>query len=93
MSRYRIKTLLNAVWAVLDAEFEATEKTLSIEFRAREIAFRNSIAETLDNPALKGKQLVREVESLVRELIRMKREHAENGVKETMQLAPKHICL
>lgn len=80
MSRYRIKTLLNVVWAVLDAEFEADEaETLSIELKAREIAFRNSIVETLDNPALKGKRLVREVEALVQELIRMKRQHAEQG--------------
>ena len=82
MSRYRIKTLLNAVWAVLDAEFEATEETISVEFRAREIAFRNSIVETLDNPELKGKRLVREVEALVQELIRMKRQYAENRAKE-----------
>lgn len=83
MSRYRIKTLLNAVWAVLDAEFETDEtETLSIELKAREIAFQNSIVETLDNPALKGKRLVREVEALVQELIRMKRQHAENRPKE-----------
>jgi hypothetical protein len=79
MSRYRIKTLLNAVWAVLDAEFENAEAagTFSLEKMAREIAFRNSIVATLDNPALKGKRLVREVEALVQELIRMKRQYAE----------------
>jgi hypothetical protein len=83
MSRYRIKTLLNAIWAVLDAEFETAEgETFSVEHRAREMALRNSIVETLDNPALKGKQLVKEVESLVRALIRMKREHAEKEAKE-----------
>lgn len=78
MSRYRIKTLLNAVWAVLDAEFEASEQTISIEHRAREIAFRNSIVETLDNPALKGKRLVKEVQALVQELVRMKRQYAQS---------------
>ena len=79
MSRYRIKTLLNAVWAVLDAEFETAEAdTMSVENKAREIAFRNSIVETLDNPAFKGKRLVREVEALVQELIRMKRQYAQS---------------
>jgi len=78
MSRYRIKTLLNAVWAILDAEFEAAEaETFSVEYKAREMALRNSIVETLDNPALKGKRLVKEVEAQVQELIRMKRQHAE----------------
>ncbi len=77
MSRYRIKTLLNAIWAVLDAEFETVEgETFSLEQRAREVMFRESIVETLDNPALKGKQLVKEVETQVQELIRMKRQHA-----------------
>lgn len=83
MSRYRIKTLLNAIWAVLDAEFETAEEgTVSIEKRAREIALRNTIVATLDDPALKGKRLVKEVEAQVRELIRMKREHAEDQAKE-----------
>lgn len=84
MSRYRIKTLLNAVWAIIDAEFEAAEaETFSVEYKAREMALRNSIVETLDNPALKGKRLVKEVEAQVQELIRMKRQHAEaeNGMK------------
>jgi len=31
MSRYRIKTLLNAVWSVLDAEFKKAEaETISL---------------------------------------------------------------
>lgn len=78
MKRYRVKTLLNAVWAVLDAEFERAEgETLSIEDKAAEIQARNRIMETLENPELKGRQLVREVEFQVRELIRMKRQHAQ----------------
>ena len=85
MSRYRIKTLLNAIWAVLDAEFETAEvDTLSIANKAREIALRNTIVATLDNPALKGKRLVKEVEAQVQELIRMKREHAAQQVKEAV---------
>ena len=78
MSRYRIKTLLNAVWTVLDAELESTEAdTLSLERKAKEIQFRHLIVETLENPALKGKLLAREVEALVQELVRMKRQQAE----------------
>jgi len=78
MSRYRIKTLLNAIWAVLDAEFETADAgTLSIENKAREIAVRNTIVATLEDPALKGKRLVTEVEAQVRELIRIKRQHAQ----------------
>lgn len=74
MSRYRIKTLLNAVWSVLDAEFEKAEgDTLSLEAMAREMQFRERIIETLENPALKGKKLVREVEFLVQEMVRLKR--------------------
>lgn len=77
MSRYRIRTLLNAVWAVLDAEFETAEATtLSLENKAREIVLRNTIVATLEDPALKGKRLVTEVEAQVRELIRVKRETA-----------------
>lgn len=77
MSRYRIRTLLNSVWAVLDAEFETAEAgTLSVESRSKEIALRNTIVATLEDPALKGKRLVTEVEAQVRELIRVKRETA-----------------
>jgi len=77
MSRYRIKTLLNVVWTVLDAELGSTEPdTLSLERKAKEIQFRHLIVETLENPALKGKRLARELEALVLELIRMKRQHA-----------------
>lgn len=84
MSRYRIKTLLNAIWASLDAEFETAEAgTISVEHRAREIAFRNSIVATLKNPALKGKRLVKEVESLVQELIRLKRENPKDAIEAT----------
>ena len=82
MSRYRIKTLLSAIWTVLDAEFETAEAgTLSVEDRSREIALRNSIVATLEDPTLKGKRLVTEVEALVRELIRIKRMQAEQQAK------------
>lgn len=77
MSRYRIKTLLNVVWTVLDAEFEKAEaETFSLERMAKEIQFRHLIVETLENPALRGKRLAREVEALVQELVQMKRQQA-----------------
>jgi hypothetical protein len=82
MSRYRIKTLLNAVWSLLDAEFERLEgETMVLADKAAEIQMRNRIVETLDNSALKGKQLVREMETQVQDLIRFKRQRAEKQVK------------
>ena len=84
MKRYRVKTLLNAVWSVLDAEFEHLEgETMSVEDKAAEVQARHRIIETLENPAFKGKQLVREVELQVQELVRLKRQHAEKQAKET----------
>ncbi len=54
MSRYRIKTLLNVVWTVLDAELGSTEPdTLSLERKAKEIQFRHLIVETLE-PRIEG---------------------------------------
>ena len=86
MKRYRIKTLLSSVWSLLDAEFETIESdTFNFSDKAAELQARYRIEETLENPALKGKQLVKEVESQVQELIRMKRQHAakhlSGGVK------------
>ena len=67
----------------IDAEFEDAEaETFSLERKAKEIQFRERIVETLDNSALKGKQLVREVEFLVQELIRMKRQHIADGLNQ-----------
>lgn len=78
MKRYRVKTLLNAVWSALDAEFEGAEgETMSLEDKAAEIQARTRIIETLENPAFKGRRLVKEVEFQVQELIRLKRQHAQ----------------
>jgi hypothetical protein len=80
MKRYRVKLLLNAVWSVLDAEFEAAEsENMSLESKAVELQARQRIVETLENPAFKGKQLVKEVELQVQELIKLKRKHATNA--------------
>lgn len=83
MKRYRIKTLLNSVWSVLDADFETAESEfMSIADKAAEIHVRNRIVETLENPALKGKRLVKEVELQVQDLIKLKRQHVEKQMKE-----------
>ena len=83
MKRYRVKLLLNAVWSVLDADYEAAEsENMSLEAKAAEFQARQRILETLENPAFKGKQLVKEVELQVNELIKLKRQQATKaGVK------------
>lgn len=83
MKRYRVKTLLNAVWSVLDAEFEKEDgEIMSLADKGAEIQARTRIIETLENPAFKGRRLVKEVEFQVQELIRMKRQHAQKQLKE-----------
>lgn len=82
MRRFRVKTLLNAVFTALDAEMEKVEgDTWSIENMAKEVRLRQSIVETLDNTDLKGKQLVLEVEAQIRELIRFKRHCGQEAAK------------
>ena len=80
MKRYRVKLLLNAVWSALDAERETAEsENMSLENKAVQIQARQRIVETLENPAFKGKQLVKEVELQVQELIRLKRQHTSTA--------------
>ena len=86
MSRYRIKTLLGAVWAILDVEFEHLEGAtiligeMAVQ-RAAEMQVRTRIVETLGNSTLKGKRLIQEVERQVQELVQLKRQHAEKEMK------------
>jgi hypothetical protein len=87
MRRQRVKTLLNVVWSILDAAFETAEaETMSLTDTAKEMRLRNCIVETLDNPTIKGKTLVREVERLVQELIQLKRQHAQSVAKSATRL-------